>query len=117
MNIPEWLKPGIYGAVAGASALAVIGFSWGGWMTSSQANKVAAAIAHDAVIAALLPVCLDSSRTDANRTMKIVKIREAEDYKRRDVLMDAGWATVPGEASPNRDLANACLAALNIELQ
>jgi hypothetical protein len=30
MQIPEWLKPGLYGAACGAVALAVIGFSWGG---------------------------------------------------------------------------------------
>ncbi|RED43081.1 hypothetical protein [Aestuariispira insulae] len=117
MNIPEWLKPGIYGMVLGAVVLAVVGFSWGGWMTSGQAIKVADTMADDAVIAALLPICIDSASTDINRTMKIGKIREAADYKRRDALMEAGWATVPGETSPNRDLAKACLDALNIEKQ
>ena len=28
MNTPEWLKPGIYGALIGAAFVGVVGFSW-----------------------------------------------------------------------------------------
>ena len=28
MQSPEWLKPALYGAVGGAIALAIVGFSW-----------------------------------------------------------------------------------------
>ena len=33
MQIPTWVKPAVYGAGAGAVALAIIGFTWGGWVT------------------------------------------------------------------------------------
>ena len=68
MNIPEWLKPGIYGAAIGAVCVTAVGFSWGGWMTNGSANKMASAMAHENVIAALTPVCLDMARTDPDRT-------------------------------------------------
>jgi hypothetical protein len=42
MHPPEWLKPGLYGAACGAVALAVIGFSWGGWVTGGTARTMAA---------------------------------------------------------------------------
>ena len=42
MQTPEWLKPGLYGAACGAAALAVIGFSWGGWVTGGTARTMAA---------------------------------------------------------------------------
>jgi len=29
MNTPEWLKPGIYGALIGAVFVGVVGFTWG----------------------------------------------------------------------------------------
>ena len=32
---------GLWGAAAGAIALAVVGFSWGGWQTASSANQIA----------------------------------------------------------------------------
>ena len=115
MNTPEWLKPGIYGAVVGAVFIGFVGFSWGGWVTGGGADKMANSMAHDNVIAALLPVCLDMSQTDTDRVAKLATIREAATYKRRDAVMDAGWATMPGSEVPNRDLAQACTAALELD--
>ena len=115
MNTPEWLKPGIYGALIGAVIVGVVGFSWGGWVTGEGANKMASAMAHDNVIAALLPVCLDMSRTDTDRAAKLETIRGASTYQRRNAVMEAGWATMPGSESPNRDLAQACVTALELD--
>jgi len=115
MNIPEWLKPGIYGAVVGAIAVSIVGFSWGGWVTGSGANKMAIARAHDDVIAALVPVCLNLSNADSNRVMKLASIKKASSYKRRDAVMEAGWATMPGSEKPNRDLAAACIDVLELD--
>lgn len=115
MNTPEWLKPGIYGAVVGAVFISVAGFSWGGWMTRSGANQMASAMAHDDVIAALTPVCLNLSRTDIDRIAKLAIIREAVSFKRRDAVMETGWATVPGSEAPDRDLAQACMEALELD--
>ncbi|HEX5866187.1 MAG TPA: hypothetical protein VFY72_00660, partial [Beijerinckiaceae bacterium] len=42
VQTPEWLRPGLYGAAGGAVALAVIGFSWGGWVTDGKARQMAA---------------------------------------------------------------------------
>lgn len=36
---PEWLKPGIYGALIGTAALGILGFSWGGWVTDGSAQE------------------------------------------------------------------------------
>lgn len=115
MNAPEWLKPGIYGAVIGAVVVGVVGFSWGGWMTAGGANRMASAMAHDGVISALVPVCLDMSLNDKDRIAKLATIRAASTYQRRDAVMRAGWVTVPGSEAPNRDLAQACIAALELD--
>ncbi|SDJ35152.1 hypothetical protein [Lutimaribacter saemankumensis] len=115
MNTPKWLKPGIYGAVIGAAAIGIFGFSWGGWVTGGTARDNAMAMSHDAVVSAMVPVCLDMIRTDPERVAKLAEIREASKYQRRDALMEAGWATVPGTQSPSRDIAQACLAALNVD--
>nr|WP_309504468.1 hypothetical protein [uncultured Roseovarius sp.] len=114
MTTPEWLKPGIYGAVIGAVFVGIVGFSWGGWMTGGGANKMASDMSHDNVITALVPICLDVSRADPDRIGQLATIRAAATYKRREALMDTGWATVPGSDAPDRDLAEACLAALEI---
>ena len=115
MTTPEWLKPGVYGAVIGAVAVMVIGFSWGGWMTGGGADELAADRAHAEVIAALVPVCLQISQDDPDRIAKMATITEATTYRRRDAVMEAGWATVPGAETPNRDLAQACIEVLDLE--
>ncbi|MCR9057097.1 MAG: hypothetical protein NXI02_07175 [Rhodobacteraceae bacterium] len=115
MNIPEWLKPVALGVVIGAIAVSAVGFSWGGWVTGGNAAKMANTLSHDRVIAALVPVCVGLSQTDAERVTKLAKIRETSAYQRRNALMETGWATVPGSDSSDRDLAQACLAALELE--
>lgn len=112
MDTPEWLKPGIYGAVVGAVVVTTIGFAWGGWVTGGGANKMAVEMSHEDVIAALVPVCAEMAQSDVNRAQKLDVIRAAASYKQRDAVMEAGWATVPGSDQPNRDLAQACLTVL-----
>lgn len=76
---------------------------------------MAMAMARDDVIAALVPVCVDISRSDSDRASKIVAIQEASSYQKRNALMETGWATVPGLEEPDRDLAQACVAALELD--
>lgn len=115
MNTPEWLKPGIYGAVIGAAAIGLVGFTWGGWVTGGTAHDRAMAMSHDDVVAAMVPVCLNMARKDPERVAKLATIRDASTYQRRDALMEAGWATVPGAEAPDRDIAQACLASLDVD--
>ena len=84
-------------------------------MTGGGAEKMANEMAQDEVIAALVPVCLDMSRADNERIAKLVTIREASSFKRRDAVMETGWATMPGTDGPNRDLAQACIEGLDLD--
>ncbi len=58
MQTLDWLKPVLYGALAGAAALAIAGFSWDGWVTGGKAEQIASDRARFEVVAALVPVCL-----------------------------------------------------------
>ena len=100
MNTPEWLKPGLYGAVIGAVLVSVAGFSWGGWVTDRTSNDRSVAMAREHVVTALVPVCLDMARSDPERAAKMAAIRAASTFRQREALMAAGWATVPGTETP-----------------
>ncbi|TNF19832.1 MAG: hypothetical protein EP318_13065 [Rhodobacteraceae bacterium] len=115
MTTPEWLKPGIIGAVIGAALVGIVGFSWGGWMTGGNADKMADAMARDRVVAAVVPVCLDLARADPDRSAQLDTIRAASSYKRRDADMATGWATMPGADTPDRALALACIEGLDLD--
>ena len=112
MIFPEWIKPAFLGAGAGAAALAIVGFGWGNWMTSDKAHEMASDMAQKEVVAALAPICVEQSKTDPMVNKTMIEIKEAKSYHRRDMIMDAGWATMPGANEPDRYIAAACLEEL-----
>ena len=116
MNIPEWFKPALLGAAAGATALAIVGFSWGGWVTGGTAEKLAADQARSEVVAALVPICLDQFKQDPQSANTLAQLKDAYFGERRDMVMKAGWATMPGSDDPNRNVAAACMEKLAEQL-
>jgi hypothetical protein len=112
MTAPEWLKPGLYGGAIGALLVGIIGFTWGGWVTGGTSNERALAMSRTEVVAAMVPVCLEKAGADPESAIKLDAIRAASTFQRRDALMSTGWATVPGAEAPDREIAQACLAAL-----
>ena len=112
MAAPAWLKPGLVGAGAGAVALTIAGFSWGGWVTGGTAEAMASDRARLEVVGALVPFCVALSQADPQQTRITAELAEAASYKRADILMKAGWATMPGAEEGDRDLAKACAVTL-----
>ncbi|WP_159586385.1 hypothetical protein [Chelativorans xinjiangense] len=112
MNIPEWTKPALYGAVVGAVALAVVGFTWGGWVTGGTAREMASEASITAVASTLTPYCVNRSQNDPQATAVLAELEKASSYSRRSIIEKAGWATPLGAEKPNRELAQACQLAL-----
>lgn len=108
MQTPEWLRPGLYGAVCGAVALAVVGFSWGGWVTGGTARQMASDQARADVVAALSLICVDQSKRDPQMAERIAAIKTASSWNRGDLVLKNGWATMPGTAEGNAQVAKAC---------
>jgi alpha/beta superfamily hydrolase len=108
VTIPEWLKPGVYGAACGAVALAIAGFSWGGWVTGSTARSRAAEQSLSEVVSALALICVDQSKHDPQQAERLAVLKAADSWKRGDLIMANGWATVPGAAQPNSQVARVC---------
>ena len=80
MNIPEWFKPGL----KGAAALAIVGFTWGGWVTGGTAKEMASDQAKLEVVAALVPICIQQSSQDPQVVETLGHLREASSYQRSD---------------------------------
>ena len=95
-------------------ALAVVGFSWGGWVTGPTAREMAAEQANSAVVAALAPICLEQSKHDPQVAEKLVQLKTTSRYKRSDYVMSAGWATMPGATEAARRVADACVDKLEL---
>jgi hypothetical protein len=106
-------KPGVWGAVIGSVLTMIVGFSWGGWMTSSTAHQVAMKQTDAAVTAALVPICLAGEKTDVARAKKLGELTAiTSSWEQTEYVMKTGWATFPGQADPNRAVAEACAAGV-----
>jgi hypothetical protein len=107
------LKAGVWGAVIGSILTMIVGFGWGGWTTSSTAQQVAARQADAAVTAALVPICVAGEKADVARGTKLGELTAiASSYEQTEFVMKSGWATFPGQADPNRAVAEACASVL-----
>ena len=104
----------LQGIAIGVVATMAIGFSWGGWMTSRDAAKLADEQANTSVVAALTPICVAKflQNTDAKANLAALQ-KIASNWEQGDYLQKGGWATRPGAASPDYQLARACAEQLD----
>jgi alpha/beta superfamily hydrolase len=107
-------EPFLWGAAIGAIALAVIGFNFGGWVTGGTAEKLAAARADTAILAALTPICVTQFQAGPKAKASLVAMKEIKEWEQGEYVSKGGWATMPGStAEPNAAVATACAEALN----
>ena len=114
MKIPVETKPAIWGVAGGAIALAIVGFTWGGWVTGSKAEADATQRAKAAVIVALAPVCVEKFQHTTDVSTNLAALKKADSWSQGDFVEKGGWATVPGSGTPEQvsAVAKACAALL-----
>lgn len=111
-KLPVETKPFLWGAVAGAATLAIVGFNSMGWMLDTTAEQLAKRQSDAAVIAALAPVCVSQFRSAPDAADRLAALEKVQRWSRGDELAKAGFATVPGGKDPNHGLASACAELL-----
>lgn len=107
-KLKQGIKPGIWGAIVGAAALAIIGFNWGGWVTSSAATELTRA----AVLERLVPICVGQFNEDADKAVKLAALKKADSWKQGEYVAKQGWATMPGAKEANSRVADICADAI-----
>src|SRR5690349_18462005 len=97
-----------FGGVTGAVALAIIGFGWGGWVTSGTADAISKTRSEAAVVAALAPICVDQyQRSPSGAAQQAVLDEEGRGAVRRQVE-SGGWARMAGSNTARACVAQAC---------
>ena len=110
------VKPALWGAAAGAIALAIVGFSWGGWVTGGTAETIAKTRAATAVVAVLAPICVDKFRQAAGASANLAEMKKATYASDQSRFIEkGGWATMPGSTEPDSAVARACAQTLGSE--
>ena len=108
----EDYKPAIWGAVGGAIALLIVGFSYGGWVTAGTADQMAQQRSDTAVAAALAPVCADRFRQHADAGANLAALKKVDSWRQGAYIEQGGWATMPGSATANSAVARLCAEML-----
>lgn len=106
-----WLLNTALSAVSGAALVVVYGFTWGGWVSSEAATRLAQETAELAVAESLTPYCVAQSK-DASAQKIIAELKTTFERNRPGVIENAGWATPIGATEPSTPLARACAVAI-----
>ena len=94
-------------------ATVVIGFSWGGWVTGGTSRTAAAAAGDVARGELAAAICVDRFNAAPDAAAKLVEFKAIPDsYKKGQFLADGGWATMPGQTTPDRLGVQGCAIAL-----
>jgi len=113
MQVPQWIKPACWGAITGAVAIMIVGFSWWGWTTNRTAQSMARERADAAVVTALTPFCVANFMQQPDAAGKLSDLQQiSSSYSQSQVVMKGGWATIDGNKEPNSAVARACAAEL-----
>ena len=114
MKIPVETKLALWGMVGGAIAAAIVGFSWGGWVTGGKAEADATQRANGAVVVALAPVCVERFQRAADVSANLAALKKVDSWSQGDFIEKGGWATAPGSKAPDQlsAVAKACALLL-----
>jgi hypothetical protein len=112
-RLPAETSPFLWGATAGALALSIVGFTWGGWVSSATAERMAGARADTATVAALTPICVTQFQAGPKAKASLAALKQTQSWEQADYIRNGGWATMPGaKDEPSRAVAAACAEAL-----
>ena len=108
MQVPASVKPAIWGAIGGAVAAMIIGFTWGGWVTGGTAGRMATTSAQDATVLALTPACVIKAQQQPDQ---LVLLKAESSWRREDFVTKAGWVANVNEKYRSA-VAKACASAI-----
>jgi hypothetical protein len=102
-----------WACAATAVATMIIGFGWGGWVTGSTSRSLAMTAGEVARGELASVICVEKFKAAPDSAAKLVEFKAITDsYKKRQFVETGGWATMPGQKSPDRRAAEGCAVAL-----
>lgn len=108
MKLPSETKPAILGAIGGAFALALVGFAWGGWMTTGSAERLAKDQSDIAVVKALAPICVENFWQQPDAAANLTALKSKGSYMQAAYIQEGGWDVMAGSEKSISGTAKAC---------
>jgi predicted RNA polymerase sigma factor len=99
----------VLACVACIAATVAVGFTWGGWVTSSKASAMVdrAVVSGQAQLAAA--ICVDRFTTGPKAKAQTALLKATEPWRRNDFMRQGGWLALPGRVEPVSGAAGLCV--------
>lgn len=101
-------KPFLWGAVAGALALAIGGTFWPGYSLESTVKTRIVVEKRAALVKVLAPVCDEKFRGLPDLTLRSAALKETQSWKRDTYLVESGYVTPSGLDSTDNAVGEVC---------
>ncbi|GHA37139.1 hypothetical protein GCM10007989_36620 [Devosia pacifica] len=109
MNVPTWVKPGVYGAILGGAIVAIVGFSWGGWVAGGSAAASAEEAAQQGRTDLAAAICVQNFIADEGARDSLAEMKAlTSSFRQRDYVEEGGWALMPNTDEAARATMTLC---------
>lgn len=112
IKFPIYTENAIWGAVAGAVAITVFGFVWGGWRTQGKTEEYANQKVAIALQGALAPVCADMFKRDPKFKQNLAELKKADEWAQGTFIEKGGWGKLAGANDLDSETTKACAVLL-----
>ena len=104
------IKYGVWGLICGAVIAMIVGFAWGGWITSSTSQTRT----QDAVVASQAAICVAQFMKQPNHDAKLKELEAVSSWQRAAAIEKGGWDKMPGQEKAGYAVARACADGLEL---
>ena len=98
--------------ILSAIATIVVGFTWGGWMTSGSAAAMADSAAANAQAKLAAAICTAQFNHGTDAAVRLAALNKLDHWDRADFIKKGGWASLPGMTNPVSGAADLCAEQL-----
>jgi hypothetical protein len=93
-------------------ATMLVGFTWGGWVTSGTAARMSDSAAEAARARLAAEICTAQFNRNPDAAVQLTALAKLDSWDRADFIRKGGWATLPGLKDPISGSADLCAQQL-----
>lgn len=98
--------------VGGAVLTVILGFTWGGWVTTGRANVMRDTAVRDAKADLVAGVCVHNFVTAGDAADNLKTLKAKSTWQRSDFIKEGGWTKIAGIDDTVTNAASACAEQL-----
>lgn len=98
--------------MASIAATAIVGFTWGDWVTGGTAREMATTAADETRSDLVAAPCVDRFDAAENVAVRLEELKKLQSWSRREFIEKGGWVAAPGKAGSTTKAAHLCVTQL-----